>query len=260
MRFVVHVFCMMFFLVCGQNSWANDLVEAAGEGDVAKVTALLKKNVAVDTRGDEGNTALIQAVREGSLDVVRVLVEHKADVNAKNEYGYTPLLFSTSDGDWNITKFLLENKADVHVRGTSNTDTPLLHAAHHHNVALLPLLIQYGANIHDKTETGSTALHVAASGGRVESVQLLLDKGLDINARNKYGNTPLIEAVDSYIVRYNHHGAVGDYEGTIKLLLENKADPNIKNSEGYTALDMAKGFAPNIDDIVEMLQKYGAKE
>jgi hypothetical protein len=52
-----------------------------------------------------------------------------------------------------------------------------------------------------------TALHEAARGGHVEVADLLLESGADVNARNRYGGTPLFEAgihhgLDSAIYQY----------------------------------------------------------
>jgi len=52
------------------------------------------------------------------------------------------------------------------------------------------LLLEKGANIEARDNTGRTALHWAAERGREEVVQLLLDKGADIEAEDNARRTP----------------------------------------------------------------------
>ena len=84
----------------------------------------------------------------------------------------------------------------------------------------------------------------AASRGLLEVVKDLLNLGLDVNSRSKYGNTSLMRA------------AFKGHVDVIKLLLERKADVNAENSQGNTALIFAIGAGHA--EIVELLLKYGA--
>src|SRR5262247_4745473 len=63
-------------------------------------------------------------------------------------------------------------------------------------------------------EGGSTALHHAAGYGPLDNLQSLIDKGADVNAKNRHGSTPL-------------HWAIHD-EAKVRLLLSNGANVNAK--------------------------------
>ena len=53
------------------------------------------------------------------------------------------------------------------------------------------ILDQHGELVHERDETGATALHYAAFDGLREIVGLLLEKGADINSRDgQFGATP----------------------------------------------------------------------
>ena len=59
----------------------------AGNGHVGTAQALLGYNVSVETRDNEGNTALILAARQGHAPIIEVLLKHGADAASSN----TPL-------------------------------------------------------------------------------------------------------------------------------------------------------------------------
>ena len=89
----------------------------------------------------------------------------------------------------------------------------------------------------------------AAWGGNIDIVRLFLDMGLDINAKDKYGKTPLIYATDD--------GWLNDDLGDmIKLLIKNGADVNEKNIEGETPLMFTAQFGDSKN--VSLLIKNGA--
>ncbi|SJN55511.1 Ankyrin repeats (3 copies) [Vibrio ruber DSM 16370] len=118
-------------------------------------------------------------------------------------------------------------------------------------------LIDKGADIHEITESEHwTYLHhvfISPSTKReertpLESVQFLIDQGLDVNAIDSYGYTPLLFAVRQRNV-----------EG-MRLLLENGADKLIghRNEDGVDALKMAFDRKPSHFDVVKLLLEYGA--
>lgn len=86
----------------------------------------------------------------------------------------------------------------------------------------------------------------ASRDGQLSIVKMLLDAGADVNALNKYGDTPLLWA------SYNGHNEV------VKLLLIAGADANIKNKMGTSALIYAS--RRNYKEMLKLLKKYGAKE
>src|SRR6185295_16857598 len=100
-----------------------------------------------------------------------------------------------------------------------------------------------------------TLLHLATSRkAPLDVVRTLVDAGSDVNAQDNEGNTPLHFAVK----RINHETfPTEDYEGIIRLLLENKADVHRVNLAGASPLHTAVAFRAD-PSAVEMLIRAGA--
>jgi hypothetical protein len=67
------------------------LVHAAATGDLRTVKQLLSRGLPVNSRNEDGSTALYGAAVEGQMPVIRYLVEHGADLNVRNNFGSTAL-------------------------------------------------------------------------------------------------------------------------------------------------------------------------
>jgi hypothetical protein len=94
---------------------------------------------------------------------------------------------------------------------------------------------------------GWTPLHLAAAFGTPESVRLLLENGAPVDAvsKNPQTNQPLHAVL-----------ALGRNPESIQLLLDAGADPNARQTGGYTAIFSAA--AANRRDLTELLIAHGA--
>ena len=88
-------------------------------------------------------TALHCAARHGSIRVARLLIQSRADIEAINKEG-SPLHCAARIGDVAMARLLLESRAAVDSRDLWNM-TPLGCAVEQDQVAILPLLLDYGA-------------------------------------------------------------------------------------------------------------------
>jgi ankyrin repeat protein len=77
-----------------------------------------------------------------------------------------------------------------------------------------------------KDDDGWTPLFFGASSGHEAIVQLLLQKGADLESKDETGGTPLFQAAE------NGHEAV------VKLLLDERADIELKDRQGECSLDI----------------------
>jgi hypothetical protein len=88
---------------------------------------------------------------------------------------------------------------------------------------------------------GWTMLHMAASGGNANMVQLLIDKGATVNGQNTFGKTSL------------HYAASKGHREIVNTLLRHHADTEME-FEGKTALELAKENGHQ--EIIEILSRY----
>jgi ankyrin repeat protein len=130
-------------------------------------------------------------------------------------------------------------------------------------------LIDRGANINGRSETGSTPLMEAAVNADLEMLELLLAQGAEPRFRNQDDGTPLLRAVHDLnkVKLLLRHGApVGDDEvvlaglvpgsaETVRLLLEHGASANA-HIGGFTAL-MAAAGAGDLDTVTCLIE-HGA--
>ncbi|WP_341810971.1 ankyrin repeat domain-containing protein [Wolbachia endosymbiont (group B) of Chesias legatella] len=122
--------------------------------------------------------------------------------------------FAAHRGARNVVTLLLNNKADVYAKtaGKYKEYTALHLATISGSVETVKLLLNYGVDVNAKWIQNATPLHIAAKKGHVDVVKLLLDYRADVNAKTDEGNTPLSLALEN------------SYSKIIDLLL---ADPNI---------------------------------
>lgn len=122
--------------------------------------------------------------------VLKLLLEAGADITARNKDGQTPLQYAIIMDSPSAVRLLLEHGATV--KECNRTPGDLIVRSHFDIVATL---YQHGLDPHWKDEHGLNALHHAASQGTtLKRINLLIQYGVDVNAVNQSGKTPLDNA------------------------------------------------------------------
>ena len=190
-------------------------------------------------RGNPVPVGLLNAV-----DVVELLLERGADPNARLKKPILQRQHTFGDGTLGA--------------GT----TPLMRAAKSGDIELVRVLLAAGADPMLTLPNGTTALMLAAGLGwrngsplapsydqgsdseAVETLELLLSLGLDLQATNEPGDTAL-------------HAAVGGRgsEAIVRFLLERGADPSAPNARQQTPLSLAEARG---SDAVKALVRAAA--
>lgn len=89
------------------------LHQAVVRGDIDAVNAVLNQGFAVNTKDNNGNTALIYAAAYGNTEAIKLLIDKGADVNAKNNGGWNALGVAAGRGQIAAAKFLMDKGADI---------------------------------------------------------------------------------------------------------------------------------------------------
>lgn len=160
------------------------------------IDALIKAGADVNARAYDGITPIYWAADSNTPEVVKLFIGAGADVNAVRYDGITSLFAASRRNVPEVVKMLLKAGANVNAKN-SNGITPLLYAAmNNHNPGVVDALIEYGAeDITDKA--GRTALMLAAQWNVPEVVDVLIDAGTDIKAKDNEGHTALDYAYDN---------------------------------------------------------------
>ncbi len=131
-------------------------------------------------------------------------------------------------------EFLLQHGASPEIPDNDG-EMPLHAVAHTGTPEQLQLCLAYCADpeaaIRAQTSHGESLLHFAAAGGKRAIVEFLLDRGLQVNATNANGWTPLICALMPTNVKW-----ISSACSVAGLLLERGANAQMVTDEGWTPL------------------------
>ena len=167
------------------------------------------------------------AVKRDDASAVRQLAQRGFDLNTRNEAGEHALFLALRDDAPAVSGFLIgQEKVQIEAR-TAQDESPLMMAALKGRLDIARRLIQRKAEVN---KPGWAPLHYAATNADTEAmpmVRLLLEHHAYIDAASPNGTTPLMMAA--------HYGN----PAVVKLLLEEGADPMLKNQQGLSAIDFA---------------------
>ena len=170
------------------------LVEAVKHRDAEAARALLQAGVDVNTAQPDGATALHWAAHWDDVETAKQLIRAGARLDATNDYGVTPLSLACSDAGGAMVETLLEAGADPNAVLPSG-ETPLMTAARADNLGGVKALLARGVDVNIKEAThGQTALMWALSRNHLVVARTLVDSGADVTARTDTGFTPLMFA------------------------------------------------------------------
>ena len=123
----------------------------------------------------------------------------------------------------------------------------LHHAAGKGDLFAVQCFLLRGADVDARSSIlGLTPLHIAAENGHTGMSKLLIEKGADVNGKNKHGKTPL------------HYAAGNGNAAVAELLIEKGADVNAKDKDGKTPLAIA--IKAGHEEVANLLHNHGAKE
>jgi len=281
-------------------TYGDPLCDAVAMGDIDAVNLLIKEGADLNSAPRDAFTPLLEAVwrcqDDNDLNLVRCIITKGADVDLAADYqqegSLTPLLAALGwrPPEWSkinveLVGVLIDAGADLNRSGVwlelgpefesdvkIDKGTPLVAAIANshddkHAVNLGKYLLDKGADPNvvgiDTQGHKTSPLVIAAHRHLTETVRCLIGKGALVNSCPGKDGTPLMAA--THITNWKELLTSRSTISTIRVLLDNGADPRIKNDKGKTALDMARTIQrtshwtlPHLkhvwDEVVEMLE------
>ncbi|MHC4205616.1 MAG: ankyrin repeat domain-containing protein [Planctomycetota bacterium] len=261
------------------DQYQRTVLHSAGRyGALQVINCLIGKGANLNARDESGNTPLHLAVLHSQDEAAELIMNANPDINAVNGDGESPLSLATVYGTSKSLGLLLSNKADGRIRDkegntllhvaalhgniekvqeilkyepdieikNSAGNTPLLSAVKRfENEAVIGCLLDNGAHIATVDSTGKGVIHVANN----SNIKFLLQKGADVNLQDRDGNTPLhnvLLGLLEYKVFYPF------MKENTNLFLAAGADPDIKNKQGKSPMDLAE--ESGVEEAIDLLK------
>ncbi len=160
------------------------VADAAMNGDLAQVRALIAKKADVNAPQADGATALQWAAYHNDLTLAEVLIAAGANPKVANRDGATPLYLASLQGSAKMIEKLLAAGADVN-ETNQHGDTPLMLAARSGNLDSIRVLLEHKAQVNAVEKLrGTTALMWATEQSHPEAAKLLIEHGADVSVKS----------------------------------------------------------------------------
>ncbi len=188
--------------------------------------------------------------KTSSMDIIHALLDHKANVNAQLTApapiekhaqdmgdktmgaGTTPFTRAARSADAELMHLLLDKGADPKLVGKDNQTALMVAAGVNYNdhirgteeeaLEAVKICVSLGLDVNAATDKGETALHGAAKRGADSITKYLVEKGANVNARNKRGFTPL----DLAMGKGGYNGAPGPvHEASAAIIRQAGGEP-----------------------------------
>lgn len=290
--------------VNAQDDSGNTPLHLAADGQMKIIQMLLAAGANPNVENKLGRTPLSFAAGSGSLEAVQAFLNAKADPNGGKLDA--PLLGAIYKQNAASAELLLQAGANPNAVGRANWSdnndinflnslehiTPIWVAVYLDKFPMVQLLLKFKADPNDSQSDGRPLLFSALSDPDI--LGALLDAGGKVDSRDSYGwpllNAAVIGNNPAIVQTLLHHGAdvnirkghggdVGGYtplhvaasvladRKIVEMLLENKADPNIRGDDGNTPLDLVKQKLAQYQDpqkkaaagsLAGLLRQHGA--
>lgn len=229
------------------------LMTAAWKNHWHMLNELLRRGADVNRRDNMGRNVLHNLAADKHCnwghDVINLLLSTDVCIDGydgQDDLKRSPLHWATVMGKVELCEMLLTRarhpRADVNaveIRGK----TSLHLAASYGKDDVVELLLRHGADVKVKSDGGWTPLHIACERGNVNIVKILLENGAEINARLLNGTTPL------------HVAAQAGHKDVVKCLLErNDVERAARDAFGITPF--LRAAQNRMKDVVDLLAPF----
>uniref|UniRef100_S4RRT2 Ankyrin repeat domain 52 n=1 Tax=Petromyzon marinus TaxID=7757 RepID=S4RRT2_PETMA len=226
---------------------------------------LVNHHADVNAQSYDGKSPLHMTAIHGRFTRSQTLIQNGGEIDCGDKEGNTPLHIAARYGHELLINTLISNGADAARRG-SHGMFPLHLAALSGFSDCCRKLLTPGFDVDAVDEFGRTCLHAAAAGGNAECINLLLSSGADLGKKDRYGSIAFVQDsgnsryscnVRTIAMRqsYNQHShdtriceplicnaSAAALHRCLEHLLQNGAEPALRDKQGYTAAHYAAAF------------------
>jgi ankyrin repeat protein len=215
------------------------------KGQNAIVKSLMEAGADINRADAAGEIMLHHAAMRNDGPMVKDLLDKGAQINARSADGRTALMYALEKNRIPIAELLIKKGADVNA--TDRKRQNILHylAPLQQAGQLIALLPAEGVNVNAKDDTGRTPLLVAAMSARWSNVELFASKGADVNIADSTGKTPVLMAAEK-----------GNLTA-VKTLIDRGSDVKKADASGQTVLHYLAGQRGKA--VVQMIPEIIAK-
>jgi ankyrin repeat protein len=188
-------------------------------------------------------TPLSWAAQAGRLGLVKALLESGEDINQRDGEYQTPIQRALSNRNLDVAWYLFDSGTNYESSIWRRMLTPLLiEVAKTNDGTRARALVEKGADLHARLDSGNTALHFASRAGSETVTQVLIEKGANLHAQNDSGNIAL------------HIASKAGSEAVVRLLITAGSKIHHENNAKETALHFASlgGNKAIVSHLIEM--------
>jgi ankyrin repeat protein len=216
-----------------QDNYGETPLHYAVSGNKETVATLIQNGADINIRAKNGQAPLHVAAL-GNNETVATLIENGADIDIQDEMGHTPLLLAIIKNKFDNVLYLIEKGADISIKSIWDHN-PIQAAISFGFIEIAYVLIDNGINLDEEiTFAGESPLAYAIWHNRTEIVLALINKGADVNKKDKYGESPLDLA---------YRSSNTDKDLIIKALIDNGAEVYNKNKIALLVISIFTGIA-----------------
>jgi len=217
------------------------IFQSCEQGQLARVRSIISEEdemkYAVD---DDNNTLVHEAVFSDSEPLLRYLINDlNLPVNCTNRDGMTPLHLAAHSKSTRTANLLINCGAFIDPRDDSGK-TPIMIACQKNDNPMCIMLLDKGASVRSIDKNGESALHHASRGRCLACVRTLIRQPReDLDRQNFIGDTPL------------HVACQAGSHTSVRFMLTGGADPDIKNRSRDLPIDLVSRDNSRLRSLIQ---------
>ncbi|ORX61169.1 ankyrin [Piromyces finnis] len=218
------------------------------KNDISMIKYFLKKYSKVldfNHKNNLGHNAFTYALKCKNNDIINLLIStNKFDVLNEDDYGNDMLMYITCSLSLSSFRIFSAHIEDTVINKCNhNRESYLIMATKVNNEKIIDILLDKGIDVDHQESQGNTALHYAALQDNMATIEKLIKYGANLEIQNYKGETPLMVAC-----RFKQQNA-------IKTLLDNGAQSLFVDNVIYSK-EKSFDFKQNQDLYIEMMIEY----